>query len=172
MVRTGSMVKMFLIFLRTFIFVFFTCFLIDWSLLRNDSSEKRGICQRSGNDTTEDTEVTVFVNLDNPDEKLKVMIEEELSAGERTSAEKVYVDVDAVFTREGILQPRRIRWSDGKVYVIDRILDVRRAASLKAGGAGIRYTCRILGYSVISFMKKIIDGLWKAGNRNDKNIKE
>ena len=100
------------------------------------------------------------------------MTEEELSAGERTSTEKVYVDVDAVFTREGILQPRRIRWSDGKVYVIDRILDVRRAASLKVGGAGIRYTCRILGYSVISFMKKIIDGLWKAGNRNDKNIKE
>ena len=151
MVRTGSMVKMFLIFLRTFIFVFFTCFLIDWSLLRNDSSEKRGICQRSGNDTTEDT---VFVNLDNPDEKLKVMTEEELSAGEKTSAEKVYVDVDAVFTREGILQPRRIRWSDGKVYVIDRILDVRRAASLKAGGAGIRYTCRILGVQCYLFYEE------------------
>ena len=27
----------------------------------------------------------------------------------------------------------------------DRILDIRRAASLKAGGTGIRYTCRIRG---------------------------
>ena len=27
----------------------------------------------------------------------------------------------------------------------DRILDRRRAASLKAGGIGMRYTCRILG---------------------------
>ena len=34
---------------------------------------------------------------------------------------------------------------DGTVYEIDRILDKRRAASLKAGGIGMRYTCRILG---------------------------
>ncbi|WP_330601097.1 hypothetical protein [Caproicibacter fermentans] len=31
------------------------------------------------------------------------------------------------------------------MYEIDRVLDVRPAASLKAGGAGIRYTCRIQG---------------------------
>ena len=34
---------------------------------------------------------------------------------------------------------------DGTVYEIDRILDKRRAASIKAGGIGMRYTCRISG---------------------------
>ena len=36
-------------------------------------------------------------------------------------------------------------WWGGKRYDVDRVLDVRRAASLKGGGLGIRYTCRILG---------------------------
>lgn len=61
------------------------------------------------------------------------------------NSQKVYVDVDAVFTRDGRLFPRQLRWKDGEVYEIDRVLDVRRAASLRAGGTGIRYTCRIQG---------------------------
>lgn len=31
------------------------------------------------------------------------------------------------------------------VYEIQKVTDVRRAASLKAGGAGIRYTCIVDG---------------------------
>ena len=42
-------------------------------------------------------------------------------------------------------QPLEIQWEDGAKFEIDRILDIRRAASLKAGGAGIRYICRIRG---------------------------
>lgn len=33
----------------------------------------------------------------------------------------------------------------GGIFAVDRVLDVCRAASLKAGGQGIRYTCRIAG---------------------------
>lgn len=58
---------------------------------------------------------------------------------------KVYVDVTVEFTKDGRLLPKYMRWEDGRVYQIDRIKDVRRAASLKAGGAGIRYTCMICG---------------------------
>ena len=36
-------------------------------------------------------------------------------------------------------------WKDGHVYEIQKVTDVRRAASLKAGGAGIRYTCIVDG---------------------------
>lgn len=43
------------------------------------------------------------------------------------------------------MRPLILWWDDGRKYEIDRVLDVRRAASLKAGGIGIRYTCRILG---------------------------
>ena len=56
---------------------------------------------------------------------------------------KVYVDVVAEFTADGQLRPKSVRWEDGRVYEIDRIKDVRRAASLKAGGVGMRYTCMI-----------------------------
>ena len=31
------------------------------------------------------------------------------------------------------------------MYMIQKVTDVRRAASLKAGGAGIRYTCIVDG---------------------------
>ena len=58
---------------------------------------------------------------------------------------KVYVEVTAKFDTEGNITPLSVTWEDGMVYEIDRILDRRRAASLKAGGIGMRDTCRILG---------------------------
>lgn len=58
---------------------------------------------------------------------------------------KVYVDVKAKFSKDGRLIPLSIIWTDGSEYKIDRIKDVCRAASLRAGGAGIRYTCMIYG---------------------------
>lgn len=56
---------------------------------------------------------------------------------------KVYVAVEADFLPDGRILPKSVTWEDGKKYAIDRIQDIRRAASLKAGGAGIRYTVRI-----------------------------
>ena len=58
---------------------------------------------------------------------------------------KVYVEVTAKFDTEGNITPLSVTWEDGTVYEIDRILDKCRAASLKAEGIGMRYTCRILG---------------------------
>ena len=58
---------------------------------------------------------------------------------------KVYVDVDAHFTRDGQLMPVAIYWEDGHHYEIDKVTQVARRASMKAGGVGIRYTCIING---------------------------
>lgn len=58
---------------------------------------------------------------------------------------KTYVEVFARHDRRGNVRPEAIVWEDGRLFEIDRILDIRPAASLKAGGRGIRYTCRILG---------------------------
>lgn len=58
---------------------------------------------------------------------------------------KIYIDVLAEFTKDGILRPKEIIWEDGRHFEVDKILDTRRVASLKAGGVGIRYTCRING---------------------------
>ena len=58
---------------------------------------------------------------------------------------KVYVNVMAEFTKDGRLLPRSFIWKDGQVYEIQRVTDVRRAASLKAGGVEIRYTYIVNG---------------------------
>ena len=58
---------------------------------------------------------------------------------------KINLKVHAEFDIDGSIRPTSIVWEDGRVFAIDRILDIRRAASLKAGGMGMRYTCRICG---------------------------
>ena len=58
---------------------------------------------------------------------------------------KVYVDVDAHFSKDGQLMPSAITWEDGHRYPVDRVTDVQRCASRKAGGVGIRYTCIVGG---------------------------
>ena len=64
--------------------------------------------------------------------------------GETTmERKKKYVPVIARFEADGRLRPFLIEFEEGRRFPIDRILDVRRAASLKAGGAGIRYTVQI-----------------------------
>lgn len=49
---------------------------------------------------------------------------------------KVYVAVKADFREDGIMFPRVITWENGDKYVIDRILDIRQTAAMKAGGQG------------------------------------
>ena len=58
---------------------------------------------------------------------------------------KIYVAVSALFLPDGRMVPQEIIWEDGTRYAIDKVLDLRRAASLKAGGCGMRYTCLIMG---------------------------
>lgn len=61
----------------------------------------------------------------------------------KPSAHKVYVGVVAHFSPSGQLMPISIEWEDGRKFEIDEITNVCRAASTKAGGAGIRYTVRL-----------------------------
>ena len=56
---------------------------------------------------------------------------------------KRYVAVEALFTEEGRIMPEAIIWDDGRRFTIDEVRDVRRAASLKTGGDGMRYTIRV-----------------------------
>ena len=66
---------------------------------------------------------------------------------------KQYVSVTARFDYDGNLLPVFLHWKDGRDFEIDRITDIRYAASLKAGGAGIRYTCRISGKERYLFLE-------------------
>jgi len=56
---------------------------------------------------------------------------------------KVYVRVTVDFREDGVMLPKELVWEDGERYAIDRIIDIRQAAALKAGGQGDRYTVMI-----------------------------
>ena len=71
---------------------------------------------------------------------------------------KTYIEVLASFTPDGTILPREVIWSDGRRFAVDRVKDVRRAASLKAGGHGLRYKCMILGRERFLFLED--DGRW------------
>lgn len=67
---------------------------------------------------------------------------------------KQYISVTATFDKDGNILPLCINWEDGRRFTIDRITDIRYAASLKAGGAGIRYTCRIKAHEKYIFLEE------------------
>ena len=69
-----------------------------------------------------------------------------------TKNPKVYVSVRAEFDEDGIMLPRELTWEDGEKFEIDRILDIRQAPALKAGGQGDRYT--IMVHGVQSYLNK------------------
>ena len=70
---------------------------------------------------------------------------------------KEYVSILAQIHRDGTIQPLGILMEDGRKYDIDEIKDKCRAASLKAGGCGIRYTIRIGSRDTYLFDE---DGRW------------
>ena len=71
---------------------------------------------------------------------------------------KVYVDVLAEFSKDGLLIPKEITWEDGRKYEITRVKDKRRAASTRAGGVGERYTCVVAGKEIFLFYEN--NNMW------------
>ena len=47
-------------------------------------------------------------------------------------SKKVYIDVLAAFDPDGRIVPVQFRWTDGRKYQIDKVIDIRPAPSLKA----------------------------------------
>ena len=64
---------------------------------------------------------------------------------------RAYVKVVVEFSPEGKIVPLSVEWEDGRKFPVDRLLDVRRAASTKVGGTGMRYTVRIMGHETYLF---------------------
>jgi len=56
---------------------------------------------------------------------------------------KIYVDVTVEHHADGRIIPLAFTWEDGTRYKINKVLDMRLAASLKAGGTGLRYTVKV-----------------------------
>lgn len=70
---------------------------------------------------------------------------------------KLYVGVIVDFRDDGVMLPREIVWEDGRRFKIDRVSDLRQAASMKAGGQGDRYTILIGGKQRYLFFERSPD---------------
>jgi hypothetical protein len=70
---------------------------------------------------------------------------------------KVFVDVTVICTKDGEMKPVSFIWEDGRKFEIDRVFEHKNAASLKVGGQGIRYRCRVMGKEVYMFYE---NGKW------------
>ena len=64
-----------------------------------------------------------------------------------------FVDVIALMPTTGKVIPRSIIWETGQIFEIDKILEIKRQASTKGGGAGIKFTCQIKGQRKSIFLK-------------------
>ena len=53
------------------------------------------------------------------------------------------INVIAKMCESGKVIPLSILWSDTQIFEIDKVIDIRKRASTKGGGKGLRYTCRI-----------------------------
>ena len=83
---------------------------------------------------------------------------------------KVYVSVNEDRYKDGRIMPRYLVWEDGIRYKIDKVLDVRPAASLKAGGAGLRYTIRVKDRETYLFLEEDKAGAkWFVERKTSKN---
>ena len=72
---------------------------------------------------------------------------------EYNNPNKHFTEVKAQFDLEGNILPLSMTY-EGEEYEVDRIVDIRPAASLKSGGAGIRYTCYIQGKRTYLFLEE------------------
>jgi hypothetical protein len=68
--------------------------------------------------------------------------------------DKVYVEVTAKFLTDGTLVPLSFIWEDGRSFEVDKIKYITKAASLKGGGAGIRYTISVRGRETFIFLEE------------------
>lgn len=63
-----------------------------------------------------------------------------------------FINVRALMRYDGRVIPLEIEWEDGRIFAIDKVLDIRKVASTKGGGKGVRYTCRILNKEKYLFL--------------------
>ena len=64
---------------------------------------------------------------------------------------KKYIDVVCLMSRGKVL-PKSVIWEDGRVFNVDKLVEVKKCASTKAGGVGVRYEVKILGKQKFLFL--------------------
>ncbi len=63
-------------------------------------------------------------------------------------SKKVYVDVIAEFKKDGLLKPLIIRWNDGRVFKVGKIVRCTAAGKSVKDSFGLLYTCLVSGKEI------------------------
>ncbi|MCL2320880.1 MAG: hypothetical protein FWC47_02100 [Oscillospiraceae bacterium] len=71
--------------------------------------------------------------------------------------EKIFIKIVAEFNTRGEIKPLMIIWEDGRKFEIDQVMDKKNCASLKHGGVGTRYVCRVRNRIIRIFLE---DNKW------------
>ena len=72
----------------------------------------------------------------------------------KQSVWKEYVPVYTYTNEDGVMLPQELIWTDGTHYAIDKVLEIRQAAAMKAGGQGDRYTIMVEGIKTYLFFER------------------
>lgn len=67
---------------------------------------------------------------------------------------KVYVRVSSITETDGRIIPKYLYWEDGLRYKIDKVTDIKQAASMKSGGCDDRYTIWVNGKQTYLFFER------------------
>ena len=73
--------------------------------------------------------------------------------------DKVCVDASVMFSKLGRMIPTAIRWEDGKIYPVDRVLEARVADRATTGISGMRYVC-IIGRKKVNIYYESFENTW------------
>jgi len=64
-----------------------------------------------------------------------------------------HIEVIARMSPDSFPMPIKIIWEDGRILEIDKVIETRKKASTKGGGAGLRYLIKIHGHERYIFLK-------------------
>ena len=67
---------------------------------------------------------------------------------------KAYVNMTVSFDESGRIKPRSLAWEDGRKYVMEKLLDCKPAAAMRADGQVERFTVRINGHESYLFFER------------------
>ncbi len=70
--------------------------------------------------------------------------------------EKLYLEVNATYLRDGRIRPISFIWEDDQKYVISKVIDCTLGQSLKNYTAGLKYKCQVGNKTFSLFLKQII----------------
>lgn len=80
-----------------------------------------------------------------------------MTATQGDQMRKLYISVTVEFDPSGNMKPLSIRWTDDRVYEIDRIIKVGKTDASKVGTAGKCYTCVIAGKRTELYLDQIAE---------------